>query len=67
MPLILDVEKEYQKIKMKVALKKNWSLYGNIYWQTKPFIFCKRISEDLGGPKIYFKRDELNHTGAQNK
>ena len=28
------------------------------------FFFAKRITEDLGGPKIYFKRDELNHTGA---
>jgi len=26
--------------------------------------FAKRITEDLDGPKIYFKRDELNHTGA---
>ncbi|MDA7544690.1 tryptophan synthase subunit beta, partial [Alphaproteobacteria bacterium] len=29
-----------------------------------PLFFAKRITEDLGGPKIYFKRDELNHTGA---
>ena len=29
-----------------------------------PLFFAKRITEDLGGPKIYLKRDELNHTGA---
>ena len=29
-----------------------------------PLFFAERISNDLGGPKIYFKRDELNHTGA---
>ena len=29
-----------------------------------PLFFAQRITEDLGGPKIYFKRDELNHTGA---
>ena len=29
-----------------------------------PLFFAQRITDDLGGPKIYFKRDELNHTGA---
>ena len=29
-----------------------------------PLYFAKRITEDLNGAKIYFKRDELNHTGA---
>ena len=29
-----------------------------------PLFFAQRITEDLGGPRIYFKRDELNHTGA---
>jgi tryptophan synthase beta chain len=29
-----------------------------------PLYFAERLTEDLGGAKIYIKRDELNHTGA---
>ena len=29
-----------------------------------PLYFAERLTEHLGGAKIYFKRDELNHTGA---
>ena len=65
MPLILDVEKEYQKIKDESSFKEELSHYMETYiGRPSPLFFAKRISEDLGGPKIYFKRDELNHTGA---
>ena len=29
-----------------------------------PLFYAQRITKDLSGPKIYFKRDELNHSGA---
>ena len=65
MPLILEVEKEYQKIKDENSFKEELSHYMETYiGRPSPLFFAKRISEDLGGPKIYFKRDELNHTGA---
>ncbi len=65
MPLILEVEKEYNNIKDD----KNFKIELNHYMETyvgrpSPLFFAQRITEDLGGPKIYFKRDELNHTGA---
>ena len=65
MPLILEVEKEYDKIKND----KNFINELNYYLETyvgrpSPLFFAQRITENLGGPKIYFKRDELNHTGA---
>jgi len=65
MPLILEVENEYNKIKNDQDFKKELSHYMETYvGRPSPLFFAKRITEDLGGPKIYFKRDELNHTGA---
>jgi tryptophan synthase beta chain len=65
MPLILEVEKEYEKIKSDNDFKKELDHYMKTYvGRPSPLFFAKRITEDLGGPKIYFKRDELNHTGA---
>ena len=37
--------------------------YLKTYVEPSPLFFAKRITNDLGGAKIYFKRDELNHTG----
>ena len=65
MPLILEVEKEYNKIKYDENFKSELDHYMKTYvGRPSPLFFAKRITEDLGGPKIYFKRDELNHTGA---
>ncbi|MDB4860903.1 tryptophan synthase subunit beta [Alphaproteobacteria bacterium] len=65
MPLILEVEKEYEEIKNDNNFKKELDHYMKTYvGRPSPLFFAKRITEDLGGPKIYFKRDELNHTGA---
>ena len=65
MPLILEVEKEYNKIKRDNDFKKELDHYMKTYvGRPSPLFFAERITEDLGGPKIYFKRDELNHTGA---
>ncbi len=65
MPLILDVEKEYEKIKNDEEFNNEFKYYLETYvGRPSPLFFAKRITEDLKGPKIYFKRDELNHTGA---
>ena len=65
MPLILEVEKEYLKIKNEKSFQEELTHYLNTYvGRPSPLYFAKRITEDLKGPKIYFKRDELNHTGA---
>ena len=65
MPLILEVEKEYEKIKNESSFKEELNHYMETYiGRPSPLFFAKRITEDLDGPKIYFKRDELNHTGA---
>ena len=42
-----------------------WMICGNItVGRPSPLYFAPRVTEELGGAKIYFKRDELNHTGA---
>ena len=65
MPLILQVEQEYEKIKNENSFKEELNHYLETYiGRPSPLFFAKRITKDLGGPKIYFKRDELNHTGA---
>ena len=65
MPLILEVEKEYEKIKNDKNFINEFNHYLKTYvGRPSPLFFAERITNDLGGPKIYFKRDELNHTGA---
>ena len=65
MPLILDVEKKYEKIKNDKNFISEFNHYLKTYvGRPSPLFFAERITDDIGGPKIYFKRDELNHTGA---
>ena len=65
MPLIEEVEKEYNKIKNDKNFQKEFNYYlKNYVGRPSPLFFAERITKNLKGPKIYFKRDELNHTGA---
>ena len=65
MPLIMEVEKEYNNIKKDSSFKKEFNYYlEKFVGRPSPLFFAERITADLKGPKIYFKRDELNHTGA---
>ena len=65
MPLIIEVEKEYEKLKHDKTFIKDFNYYLEKYvGRPSPLFFAERITENLKGPRIYFKRDELNHTGA---
>ena len=65
MPLILQVEEEYKKAKTDQKFKQKFDYYLKHYvGRPNPLYFAKNLTEQLGGAKIYFKRDELNHTGA---
>jgi len=65
MPLILEVEKEYNKAKQDPGFQKELDYYFTHYiGRPSPLYFASRITEHCKGAKIYFKRDELNHTGA---
>ena len=64
-PLILEVEKAYKNIKKKKKFINEFKKYLKDYvGRPSPLYFAENISKKLKGPKIYFKRDELNHTGA---
>ena len=65
MPLIEEVEIEYNKIKKDKNFINEFEYYlKNYVGRPSPLFYAERITKDLKGPKIYFKRDELNHTGA---
>lgn len=65
MPLILDLEAEYEKAKTDTAF---WAemddLWKHYVGRPSPLYYAERLTEKFGGAKIYLKRDELNHTGA---
>ncbi|MFL5106408.1 MAG: tryptophan synthase subunit beta [Xanthobacteraceae bacterium] len=65
MPLILELEQAYAEAKHDPAFKQEMDGYLTHYvGRPSPLYFAERLTAHLGGAKIYFKRDELNHTGA---
>ena len=65
MPLILEVEKAYEEAKRDPAFMNEWRrLLTHYVGRPSPLLLAERLTQKLGGAKIYFKRDELNHTGA---
>ena len=65
MPLILEVEKTYDKIKEDPSFQKDVENYLNDFvGRPSPLFYARRLTKHLGGAKIYFKREDLNHTGA---
>ena len=65
MPLILDLEQEYRAAKKDPAFTAEMDdLWEHYVGRPSPLYFAERLTEHFGGAKIYFKRDELNHTGA---
>ncbi|KDA03495.1 tryptophan synthase subunit beta [Hyphomonas oceanitis] len=65
MPLILDLEKEYRAAKLDPAFKAQMDdMWAHYVGRPSPLYFAERMTEHFGKAKIYFKRDELNHTGA---
>ena len=65
MPLILEVERAYTEARRDPAFDAEWRrLLTHYVGRPSPLWFAERLTAQLGGAKIYFKRDELNHTGA---
>src|SRR5271170_1069858 len=65
MPLILSLEKAYEAAKADPSFQRELDHFLKHYaGRPSPLYFAERLTERLGGAKIYFKRDELNHTGA---
>ncbi|MEZ5726425.1 MAG: tryptophan synthase subunit beta [Paracoccaceae bacterium] len=65
MPLILDLQAEYERAKTDPAFKAEMDdLWAHYVGRPSPLYFAPRLTEELGGAKIYLKREELNHTGS---
>lgn len=65
MPLILEVEQAYNEARQSEDFKQELDYFSRHYvGRPSPLYFAERLTAELGGAKIYFKRDELNHTGA---
>ena len=75
MPLVLDLDKAYKDAKADPAFQAQIDYMQRDYvGRESPLYFAERLTEHLreksaasggeGGAKIYFKRDELNHTGS---
>jgi len=65
MPLILEVEKAYETARNDDDF---WAEFDHLMkhyvGRPSPLYYAERMTEHFGGAKIFFKRDELNHTGA---
>ena len=69
MPLILEVERAYEAAKADPGFQQDFDAYAKHYiGRPSPLYFASRLTEHFAtggkGAKLYFKRDELNHTGA---
>ncbi len=65
MPLIQEVERAWHAARDDEAFADELAYYLEHYvGRPSPLYFAERLTAHFGGAKIYFKRDELNHTGA---
>lgn len=65
MPLVLELAREYEAAKADPEFLEQVAYFQRDYiGRPNPLYFAERLTEHCGGAKIYFKREELNHTGA---
>lgn len=65
MPLILEVEQAYKAASQDPEFQRQMDYYlAHYVGRPSPLYFAERLTAHIGGAKIYFKRDELNHTGS---
>ena len=65
MPLVLDLERAYEEARRDPSFQAELDgLLKNYVGRESPLYFAERLTEHLGGAKIYLKREDLNHTGA---
>jgi tryptophan synthase beta chain len=65
MPALLELEKAYQHYKNDKEFKEEFAYYLRQYvGRPNPLYLAAKLTEKLGGAKVYLKREDLNHTGA---
>jgi tryptophan synthase beta chain len=65
MPALIELEKAYRQARRDKVFREEYSSYLQDYsGRATPLYFAQRLTEALGGAKIYLKREDLNHTGS---
>ena len=65
MPNVLELERAYDEARKDPAFTDQFEdLLEHYVGRPSPLYFAERLTEALGGAQVWFKRDELNHTGA---
>jgi tryptophan synthase beta chain len=65
MPALIELEEAYRKARLDAGFFEELDDYlKNYVGRPSPLYFARRLTEHLGGAKIYLKREDLNHTGA---
>ena len=65
MAALVELEHEYEAAKNDPAFQTElYTLLTEYAGRPTPLTYCKRLSEELGGARIYLKREDLLHTGA---
>lgn len=65
MPALLELEEAYRRISREKEFKDELAWYLKDYvGRPTPLYFARHLTEALGGPQIYIKREDLAHTGA---
>ncbi|KAA0894050.1 tryptophan synthase subunit beta [Oryzomonas rubra] len=65
MPALLELEKAYEHYRHDKEFKEEFQYYLRQYvGRPNPLYYAEKLTQKLGGAKIYLKREDLNHTGA---
>jgi len=65
MPALAQLENAYEEAKQDAQFHRELDWYlAHYVGRPSPLYFAERMTKALGGPKVYLKREDLNHTGA---
>jgi len=65
MPALTELERAYANVRRDASFRKEFQHYLHEYaGRETPLYFAERLTQKLGGPKVYLKREDLCHTGA---
>ncbi|WP_206885244.1 tryptophan synthase subunit beta [Alicyclobacillus mali (ex Roth et al. 2021)] len=65
MSALLQLEQDYLRLSRDESFQEELKYYLQQYaGRPTPLYYAERLTKHLGGPKVYLKREDLNHTGA---
>ena len=64
-PALQDIERHYRELQNDAQFNEDLAYYyKNYVGRSSPLYFARRLTQNLGGARIYLKREDLNHTGS---